>query len=292
MNFLERILETKRQEVARRSERIRLDQLLDRVPESRPTLLSQALSAAGLQIIAELKYRSPSHGPFTCQDPPAEIGRAYARAGAAALSILTDEDYFGGRLEYLDEINAAMQRRWILRDDEKDREEVEDEAWRDRRLPLLRKDFIVDRYQVAEARAHGASAFLLIVAALSRDRLAALRHYGGDLGLEALVEVHDLFELDSALESGSRIIGVNNRNLKDFSVDIRTSFEIARRLEGETSLTLVAESGLSTRSQLMELKDAGFSGFLIGTTFMETACPGLRLEELLGSGSAAGSESR
>ena len=108
-----------------------------------------------------------------------------------------------------------------------------------------------------------------------------MREYGDEFGLEAVVEVHDLFELDTALESGARIIGVNNRNLKDFSVNLETSFQVARRLEGESSLTLVAESGLTTRSQLVELKDAGFSGFLIGTTFMETASPGDALAALL-----------
>ncbi len=280
MNVLERILETKRGEIAERKSATPMGRLLDGAPESAPRPLSVALGADSLNVIAELKYRSPSHGPFACQDPPARVARAYARAGAAALSILTDEEYFHGRLGYLDEVRELMSRRWAISDDEPDSEDsLED--WRDRHLPLLRKDFILDRYQVAEARAHGASAFLLIVACLSPGDLAGLREYGEDLGMEALVEIHDLFELDRALESGARIIGVNNRNLRDFSVNIETSFEIARRLEGETSLILVAESGLSTKSQLVELKDAGFAGFLIGTTFMDSASPGAALATLL-----------
>ncbi len=281
MNLLERILETKRREIEERSAERTLVDLLEAAPEASLPRLSDALVGDRLNVIAELKYRSPSHGPFTCRDSPARIARSYARGGAAALSILTDEAYFNGRLEFLDEVREIMGRHWALSDQEREAEGARSESWRRKQLPILRKDFILDRYQVAEARAHAASAFLLIVACLSRDRLADLRQYGTGLGLEALVEVHDLFELDSALESGARIIGVNNRNLKDFSVNIDTSFQIARRLEGESSLTLVAESGLSTQSQLVELKDAGFSGFLIGTTFMETPSPGDALAELL-----------
>ena len=282
MNLLDRILETKREEVATNRERIPLDRLLAEAPD--PATLpsfSDSLAAKGLNVIAEVKYRSPSHGPFACQDPPAAVARSYAGGGAAALSILTDELYFQGRLEFLDEVRNSMQRGWTVEGDRDAEQEADGEIWRSRVLPLLRKDFILDRYQVAEARVHEASAFLLIVAALPVDRLAELRTFGEELGLEALVEVHDLFELDRALESGARIIGVNNRNLRDFNVDIRVSFEVARQLEGESALTLVAESGLSTRSQLVELKDAGFSGFLIGTTFMDTASPGSRLEALL-----------
>jgi indole-3-glycerol phosphate synthase len=281
VNLLEQIVATKRREIAERSAEKPLEDLLEVAPEVPLPRLSDALAGDSLHVIAELKYQSPSHGPFLCQDPPARVTRGYARGGAAALSILTDEAYFKGRLGFLDEVRDIMERDWALSNDERESEEDRNEPWRHRPLPLLRKDFILERYQVAEARAHAASAFLLIVACLSRGRLADLREYGDEFGLEALVEVHDLFELDTALESGARIIGVNNRNLKDFSVNLGTSFQVARRLEGESSLTLVAESGLSTRSQLVELKDAGFSGFLIGTTFMETASPGDALAALL-----------
>ena len=281
MNLLEQIVATKRREIAERSAEKPLEDLLKVAPEVPLPRLSDALAGDSLHVIAELKYQSPSHGPFLCQDSPARVTRGYARGGAAALSILTDEAYFRGRLDFLDEVRDIMERDWALSGDERESEEDRNEPWRHRPLPLLRKDFILERYQVAEARAHAASAFLLIVACLSRGRLADLREYGNEFGLEALVEVHDLFELDTALESGARIIGVNNRNLKDFSVNLETSFQVARRLEGESSLTLVAESGLTTRSQLVELKDAGFSGFLIGTTFMETASPGDALAALL-----------
>jgi indole-3-glycerol phosphate synthase len=284
VNLLERILGTKRLEIARRSAERPVAALLETAPEVRLPRLSDALAGDSLHVIAEVKYQSPSHGLFACQDTPARVSRSYAQGGAAALSILTDETYFKGKLEFLDEVRDIMGRDWAFSDEDRDSEEAHHEPWRRRRLPLLRKDFIVDRYQVVEARAHGASAFLLIVACLSAGRLADLREYGAELGLEALVEVHDLFELDSALDSGARVIGVNNRNLRDFSVNIETAFQIARRLEGESSLTLVAESGLSTRSQLVELKDAGFSGFLIGTAFMETSSPGHALAELLNGG--------
>lgn len=284
MSLLERILETKRREIAERTAERPLADLLEAAPEARLPRLSDALVGDSLHVIAELKYQSPSHGPFACRDAPARVARSYARGGAAALSILTDETYFKGKLQFLDEVREVMGRDWALSDEERESAEARMEPWRRKPLPLLRKDFVLDRYQVAEARAHAASAFLLIVACLSRGRLVDLREYGAELGLEALVEVHDLFELESALESGARIIGVNNRDLRDFSVNIDTSFEIARRLEGERSLSLVAESGLSTRSQLVELKDAGFSGFLIGTAFMETQSPGGALADLLREG--------
>jgi len=221
-----------------------------------PLDFASALSGDSLKLIAEVKKASPSKG-ILCQDfHPVELAKTYARHGAAAISVLTEVNHFQGSLEYL----AAI------------REEVS--------IPLLRKDFILDQYQVAEARAYGAGAFLLIAACLEADQCRSLIEYGREISLEALVEIHNPYELDVAVDSGARLLGVNNRNLKTFEVDINTSFEIARRLEGEDQFVLVAESGVSHRSEILELKDAGFQGFLIGTAFMESDDPGAKLREL------------
>jgi len=265
--MLNQIMARKREELVERSCKVTLEELEDRFLESPPASLEAALVRPSVNIIAEIKYSSPSHGPFKCRLAPEDVAQIYVENGAAALSILTDEPFFGGSLEYLDRVFQHL----IREDRNSDSGE---------RTPLLRKDFILDRFQVAEAKVHGASAFLLIVACLDSVQLRSLIEYGREIGLEALVEIHDPFELDVALDSGARILGVNNRNLKTFEVDINTSFAIARRLEGEDRFVLVAESGVSHRSEVLELKDAGFHGFLIGTAFMESADPGAKLKEL------------
>ena len=183
---------------------------------------SAVLMRPAINIIAEIKYKSPSHGPFRCQLPPEEIAESYGVNGAAALSILTDQAFFSGSLDYL-----ARVRKLFLSED------------RLQSLPLLRKDFIIDKQQVLETRHCGASAFLLIVACLELPQLQMLIECGLQEGLDALIEVHDPYELDIAIEAGARIIGVNNRNLKTFQVDIQTSFDLVRRLEGEEFLKVV-----------------------------------------------------
>jgi indole-3-glycerol phosphate synthase len=280
VSILDQILSVKAEEVAALKEEVPLSRLLDRCGDDPAPVFSEALRGEELAVIAEIKYSSPSHGAFHCQKPPEFVARSYALGGAAALSVLTDRRFFQGDLEYLGRVKKLQERRWALSDEELEREGHED--WRRRRLPMLRKDFVVDRYQVAEARLNGASAYLLIVAGLDAGKLGDLMRFGEDLGLEALVEVHDERELEVAVEAGSRLIGVNNRNLRTFQVSLATSFSVARRLEGESGFTLVAESGISERSQLNELKDAGFSGFLIGTSFMESEDPGAELARLLG----------
>jgi indole-3-glycerol phosphate synthase len=148
-------------------------------------------------------------------------------------------------------------------------------------LPLLRKDFLFEPYQVIESRAWGASAILAIVACVERSQLASLLSSAEEFQLGVLVEVHDPWELEIAIGEGASIIGVNNRNLNDFRIDLATSFDIARRLEGEDGYLLISESGLSERAQLLELRQAGFSGFLIGSHFMNNQKPGRVLRELL-----------
>ncbi len=274
--MLDRILAAKLQEIeVRRGQypEAALREEAERWPQ--PPGLQVALSAPGWHVIAEIKYRSPSHGAFRCRLQPQEIARGYIEAGADALSILTDEPFFGGSPDHLREV-----RRRLVSGPEAEGADGEGAA-AVKPVPLLRKDFILDRYQLMEARAWGASAALLIVACLEPAPLKDLTAQAAELGLDALVEIHDLFELERALRAGATLIGVNNRNLRTFEVDIRTSFEVARRLEGESGLVLVAESGLSEHSQLAELADAGYAGFLIGSAFMDTDDPGAALYRLL-----------
>jgi indole-3-glycerol phosphate synthase len=273
--MLDRIVAAKLQEIALRrqqkSEAV-LRREADRWPQ--PPGLYSALAAPGWHVIAEIKYRSPSRGSFRCRLTPPEIAQGYVEAGADAISILTDEPFFGGSPEHLQQVRRLM----LDRPNSGERGAGESVL---REVPLLRKDFILDRYQLLEARAWGAAAVLLIVACLDAGPLRDLTAQAADLGMDVLVEVHDLFELERALKVGVALIGVNNRNLRTFEVDIRTSFEVARRLEGESGLLLVAESGLSTRTQLLELADAGYRGFLIGSAFMDTGDPGAALRSLL-----------
>ena len=261
MSILEEIVAAKKEELIETMRACPLEELLDEISEEAPVSFTSALARKGINIIAEIKYRSPSQGAFRCQLPPEQVARLYSENGAAAVSVLTERNYFEGDLSFLDEIDRELPA-----------------------LPLLRKDFIVNRYQVAETRRSPASAYLLIVSCLSRGELADLIDYGRELNLEALVEVHDPYELEIAVEQGARTIGVNNRNLKTFEVSIEISFDIARRMEGEEGYLLVSESGIERHSQILELSDAGFSAYLIGSSLMNSENPGERLHELQGEG--------
>jgi indole-3-glycerol phosphate synthase len=217
-----------------------------------------ALSTAGrINIIAECKRRSPSRGVLRASYDPVAIARSYADAGAAALSILTEPTFFDGALQHLSAVRDAVG------------------------LPLLRKDFVVNRYQLLEARAHGADAVLLIVAALAEAQLVALLHEAQALGLAALVEVHDADEVDRALHAGADIIGVNNRNLRTLEVDTRASALAAARIPPH--VIAVSESGLKTASDLTDMHALGYRAFLIGERFMSAPDPGEALRDLLGS---------
>lgn len=210
-----------------------------------------------LNVIAECKRRSPSRGVLCAEYDPVAIARAYERAGAAALSVLTEPTFFDGALEHLAAIRDAVA------------------------IPLLRKDFIVDSYQLLEARAHGADAVLLIVAALSHAQLARLHREAGALGLAALVEVHDAGEVDRALDAGAEIIGVNNRNLRTLAVDTAASELAASRIPA--GVIAVSESGLRTAADLSRMRALGYRAFLIGERFMAAADPGHALRGLLDS---------
>jgi len=228
-----------------------------------PGRFKGALAQAGrLNVIAECKRRSPSRGVLRAAYEPVEIASAYDRAGAAAISVLTEPTFFDGSLDHLSAVRAAT------------------------KLPLLRKDFIVDRYQIFEARAGGADAILLIVAALSWFELERLHADATQAGLDVLVEVHALDELAVALDAGAQIIGVNNRNLRTLAVDVGASSQLIEAMpEG---VVAVAESGLKTKADLERLRNSGYNAFLIGEHLMTAPDPGRALEELLSGQRAKG----
>ncbi|MGI9167528.1 MAG: bifunctional indole-3-glycerol-phosphate synthase TrpC/phosphoribosylanthranilate isomerase TrpF [Pyrinomonadaceae bacterium] len=224
---------------------------------SEPHALRRALAAGkGVAVIAEIKRASPSKGVIREGLEPAELARAYYRGGAVAISVLTEEDYFLGSLDDLRAVREAVS------------------------LPILRKDFIFDEYQVYETAAAGADALLLIVAALDDDRLSALRHIAEDeLGMDALVEVHTAEEMRRAVRCGATIIGVNNRNLTTFEVSLGVSVELAPEAPAEA--LLVSESGLRSIDDLRRLQAHGYRAFLIGETLMRSDNPAKALRTLI-----------
>jgi indole-3-glycerol phosphate synthase len=245
---LERILRTTREEVARRKRELSIDQL-ERGGEAPAAYrsLQAALTEPGIAVIAEFKRRSPSAGMLRERPDVAALVGAYERGGAAALSILTEGPHFEGSLEDLREARSACA------------------------LPILRKDFIVDAYQLHEARAAGADAVLLIVAALDQPALLDLHEQASELGLEVLVEVHDQAELERAKEVGARSIGINNRDLRDFSVDVERTFALLH--EVPDGVTVVSESGIATAAQLRRLEERGVQAVLVGETLMRSPDP-------------------
>jgi indole-3-glycerol phosphate synthase len=210
-----------------------------------------------LNVIAECKRRSPSKGVLRSEYEPVAIATAYEKAGAAAISVLTEPTFFDGSLEHLTAVRAAVD------------------------LPLLRKDFIVSEYQLLEAKAAGADAVLLIVAALRPAELKVLHDHARRHGLDVLVEVHDATELSIAIDAGARIIGVNNRNLRTLAVDLHASDELIAQIP--TEAIAVSESGLRTADDLRRLRALGYRAFLIGERFMTAAAPGEQLKQLLAS---------
>jgi len=224
--------------------------------EDRP--FSEALVRPGLSLIAEFKRRSPSAGDIAADARVADQVAAYERGGAAALSVLTDEAHFGGSLEDLREARAACG------------------------MPIIRKDFIVDPYQLYEAAVNGADAVLLIVCALDEDALSSLYDEARSLDLDCLVEVHDAEELERALEEiDAEVIGINNRNLDEQSVDIATTFELMPDVPA--GKTVVAESGISGREELEELERVGVDAVLIGGALMSAPDPEAKTRELTGA---------
>jgi indole-3-glycerol phosphate synthase len=255
--FLETVVERTREEVDRRRRAVPASELEGRigpVPRGRP--FSEALVGEGISLIAEMKRASPSRGPIRPDASVTEVVRAYERAGAAACSVLTEGEHFGGSLDDLVEARTAV------------------------RIPLLRKDFVVDEYQLLEARAAGADAVLLIVAALKRKRLARLMAAAGDLGLDCLVEVHGEKDMDKALAAGSEIVGINNRDLHSLEVDTATTFRLLPDVPAGT--LVVAESGIQSRDDVRRLQDAGVDAILVGEALMRAVDPAGTVRALMG----------
>jgi indole-3-glycerol phosphate synthase len=209
-----------------------------------------------VNVIAECKRRSPSKGVLAAQYDPVAIARKYEEGGAAAISVLTEPTFFDGSLDHLRLVRDAVD------------------------LPILRKDFVVDEYQLFEARAAGADAILLIVAALEQGSLVRLQARAFQLGLAALVEVHDEAELTRAVDAGARIIGVNNRDLRTLSVDVEASYRLAAGLPKD--VIGVSESGLKSREEVERLTAAGYRAFLVGERFMTDPDPAGALRQLMG----------
>lgn len=247
MNKLDEICATKRDEVADRRARTSLADLETRAAGQTPPrgfrrALDAKVAAGGYGLIAEVKKASPSKGLIRADfDPPAHA-RAYEAGGAACLSVLTDAPYFQGHEDYLVAARSAVS------------------------LPVIRKDFIVDPWQVLESRSIGADAILIIVAALSDQQMKDIEDVALGLGMDALIEVHDEAELERALTLKSRLIGVNNRNLKDFTVDFARTYELVGR--APAGCTFVAESGLGSKADLDAMADHGVRCFLVGESLM------------------------
>jgi indole-3-glycerol phosphate synthase len=260
MNFLSEIISQKRRRVETAKLAGSTATLTLMARKSResaaPRMLSGALSDANkINIIAEFKRRSPSKGLIRENADARVITKGYETAGAAAVSVLTEADYFAGTLDDLRAVREAIS------------------------LPILRKDFIFDEYQVYESAAAGADALLLIVAALDDETLNRLRHLTeNELGMDALVEVHTKEEMSRALESGARLIGVNNRNLSTFEVSLDTSVELAH-IAADKAI-LISESGIHTTDDIRRLREVGYRGFLIGESLMRAIDPGEALRKI------------
>jgi indole-3-glycerol phosphate synthase len=250
---LDGILASTRAEVQRRK---REHPLVASGPAAAARRLHDALSGPGIAVIAEFKRRSPSAGPLRGHADVGELVAAYERGGARALSVLTEGPNFDGSLEDLRQARAASD------------------------LPILRKDFIVDPYQLHEARAAGADAVLLIVAALDQATLASLHRGAGELSLDVLVEVHDHDELSRAVDVGADLIGINNRDLRDFTVDVERTFGLLDDVP--PGVAVVSESGIATPEQLRRLEERGVRGVLVGEALMRCPDPAAALTELRG----------
>lgn len=222
-----------------------------------PRSFKSSLCGESIRLIAEIKKASPSKGLLCPNFNPVTLAKSYEKAGAAAISVLTDTKFFQGALVYLKQVKEATHF-----------------------TPVLRKDFIIDRYQLLEARLQGADAVLLIVAALSRPELRGLIKETLALDLTPLVEVHNHVELEAALEAGAEIIGINNRDLKSFKVNIETTFDLIRYIPEGT--VIVAESGINQRADLEKLDQAGVDAVLIGEAIVTATVPETKIRELLG----------
>jgi len=258
-DILQRILARKREEIDERRAHVSERELVARLAGASRVrgfvaALRAKIAAGEAAVIAEVKKASPSKGVMRPDFHPDEIAASYAAGGAACLSVLTDVNFFQGADEYLQQARSACA------------------------LPVLRKDFTIDAYQVYEARALGADCILLIVAALDDAQLRALARLGESLGLDVLVEVHDAEELDRALAIGAKLIGINNRNLRTFETRLQTTLDLRSRVPADC--LLVTESGIHAPADVARMRDAGVHAFLVGEAFMRAADPGAELRRL------------
>ena len=255
--ILEQIVNSTRKSVAERKARTPLADL-EKVTgrQAPPRDFACALQGESIKLIAEIKRASPSKGVL-CKDlAAAAMARIYEQSGAAAISVLTESEYFQGSFADLEEVHREVD------------------------LPVLCKDFVLDSYQIYQARAHGADAILLIVAILNQQELKTLVETARSLGMAALVEIHSKNELDKALEVSPRIIGINNRNLSDFNVDLKTTLSL-KSLIPENTL-VVSESGIHSRDDVLQLKRAGVDAILVGEALVTSPDPAAKIYELLG----------
>jgi indole-3-glycerol phosphate synthase len=258
-DILQRILARKREEIDERRARVAGRELvarLDSVPRARGfgDALRAKIAHGAAAVIAEVKKASPSKGVMRTDFRPAEIARSFEAGGAACLSVLTDVDFFQGSDAYLQQARAACA------------------------LPVLRKDFTIDAYQVYEARALGADCILLIVAALDDSALVELSTLAHSIGLDVLIEVHDAGELERALTTSAPLIGINNRNLRTFETRLETTLDLLDRVPSDR--LLVTESGIHTRADVARMRSAGVHAFLVGEAFMRAEDPGAELRRL------------
>jgi indole-3-glycerol phosphate synthase len=257
MNILEKIVLNTKKKLAQKKKEVFISDL-ENSPEykkKRHSLKSALYKKKPHSIIAEIKFCSPSQGVLHSNIIPEKIAMGYQNSGAAAISVLTEEDYFLGKKEYLSLARAQVN------------------------IPILRKDFIIDEYQIVEARAIGADAILLIAASLSPNQIRAFTRLAHELELEVLLEVHSLEELENSFFDQVDIIGVNNRNLKSLQISLQTSMDLAKKIPA--GYCKISESGLSLPSNVSELVAVGFDGFLIGESFMKTENPAAALKNFL-----------
>ncbi|MBE9559284.1 MAG: indole-3-glycerol phosphate synthase TrpC [Proteobacteria bacterium] len=258
-DILIKILDRKREEITGRSAKVSIEELKQRCESADAVRgfiksIENKINNGQSAVIAEIKKASPSKGLLRENFEPAEIARSYAGHGAACLSILTDKDYFQGDEEYLKQARAACD------------------------LPVIRKDFIIDPYQVYEARVIDADCILLIVAALDDETLQSLFDLAHELGMDVLMEVHDVREMQRALKTGARLIGINNRNLRNFDTSLDTTLSMLGMVD--ENHILVTESGIHSKDDVQLMRDKNVNAFLVGEAFMRAEDPGEKLAEL------------
>lgn len=257
--ILKKILARKREEIAERSAIVSAEELLVRAgsasaPRGFAAAMAAKIAAGESAVIAEIKKASPSKGVIREDFDPASIAASYAAGGAACLSVLTDVDFFQGADEYLQAARAACD------------------------LPVIRKDFIIDKYQIYEARAMSADCILLIVSALSEDQLHQLHDEAQSLGMDVLIEVHDKAELEIALKLDNPMVGINNRNLHSFEVSLENTYQLLEQIPA--GKIVITESGIHQRDDVAAMRDRNVNAFLVGEAFMRSDEPGQRLREM------------